>query len=53
MGRSLRFNQDSQRQEDVKRFRDIIAYLADLRQGPDKQKSKAKEVRVQYLEGFQ
>lgn len=34
--KSLRFNQDAQRQEDVRRFREIVAYLTRLRLGSEK-----------------
>jgi len=43
--RSVRFNQDAQRQEDIIRQRDIINYLTKLRIGADKlDKYKQKEV---------
>ena len=45
--RSVRFNQDAQRQEDIIRQRDMINYLTRLRIGADKMdKHKQREVGI-------
>ena len=48
VSRSVRFNQDAQRQEDIIRLRDMVNYLTRLRMGADKMdRHKQKEVRVE------
>ena len=45
--RSLRWNQDSQREEDQHRMQDMVVYLTKLRLQSDKsEKAKQREVRI-------
>lgn len=51
ISRSVRFNQDAQRQEDIIRLRDMVTYLTKLRMGADKmERHRQKEVGVTGLD---